>query len=282
MISRMPLKNPFCPHEPIREPLYFFGRQYEVANILSHIRRGQCAAVLGNPKIGKTSLLYQLAHPTVLSEQGLSAEEYQFVYVNGTSLAYASRQQSFGYISERIKGHVERPSGGKVSFATRFTTLHRICRGLNRSGIKLVLVLDSLDSLGSNNQLGSLFFEPLRSLNAQYNALYVTGSERSLYEIESKAIGEHGSPFFSIFKEFELGPLSQSESLEMLHYYGRPIVAECPTDILALIAKRTAGYPYHLQSMGWRLVELLRDNGWQWSDGCNEALLEALDRLPVL
>jgi len=143
----------------------------------------------------------------------------------------------------------------------------------------LVLILDSLDLLGSNNQLGNPFFDPLRSLNAQYDVVYLTGSERPLHEVASKAAGEHGSPFFNIFKEFVVGSLSQDEALKMLDYYCRSIFMDDLGGVLMLIAERTAGHPHLLQRMGWRLIELLRGNEWQWNEVCHKALLQDFDGL---
>ena len=54
--------NPYTPGTTITDPAMFFGRKAEVAELSETIRKGGCKAVVGLRRIGKSSLLYHVAH----------------------------------------------------------------------------------------------------------------------------------------------------------------------------------------------------------------------------
>src|SRR3954471_207213 len=55
------LTNPYVTDEPIRTTDDFFGRDAEVAQLLTRIRRGTSTVILAPPRMGSTSLLNRLA-----------------------------------------------------------------------------------------------------------------------------------------------------------------------------------------------------------------------------
>ena len=57
--------NPFFHRGPIRRREYFCGRAQPVAQSLSLLRNGQNLALVGQRRIGKTSLLFHMADPAV-------------------------------------------------------------------------------------------------------------------------------------------------------------------------------------------------------------------------
>ncbi|MBC8457454.1 MAG: ATP-binding protein, partial [Deltaproteobacteria bacterium] len=52
--------NPFYERGMIRDPARFFGRQQELREIFDLLRTGQNVSVVGDSKIGKSSLLYYI------------------------------------------------------------------------------------------------------------------------------------------------------------------------------------------------------------------------------
>jgi hypothetical protein len=57
------VQNPFRNHTPVIEPTEFYGRDTEILRVAQHIRDWQIFAISGEPRIGKTSLLYYLVDP---------------------------------------------------------------------------------------------------------------------------------------------------------------------------------------------------------------------------
>ena len=76
--------NPFTYGNPISDPRRFFGRAREVQQIFGRLRNEEfeSSSVVGERRIGKTSLLNYLADPGVRAAHGLEPERYAFVYVD--------------------------------------------------------------------------------------------------------------------------------------------------------------------------------------------------------
>ena len=76
--------NPFTYGNPISDPRRFFGRAREVEQIFGRLRNEEfeSSSVVGDRRIGKTSLLNYLANPGVRAMHGLGPERYSFVYVD--------------------------------------------------------------------------------------------------------------------------------------------------------------------------------------------------------
>jgi hypothetical protein len=58
--------------------------------------------VVGQRRIGKTSLLFRLADPVIHTEHGLSPAEYVFVYLDGEELTELDSGQVRGVMVEEL------------------------------------------------------------------------------------------------------------------------------------------------------------------------------------
>src|SRR5438045_3779233 len=76
--------NPFTYGNPISDPSRFFGRDREIDQVFSRLRNieFESTSLVGERRIGKTSLLTYLAHPDIRSSYGLTDDRYAFVYVD--------------------------------------------------------------------------------------------------------------------------------------------------------------------------------------------------------
>ena len=75
-------EHPFFHRGAIRDPAYFYGRRRETRLLLSLVRNAQSVSVLAQRRIGKTSFLLHVSHPTVLRRHGESPEQYAFAFVD--------------------------------------------------------------------------------------------------------------------------------------------------------------------------------------------------------
>ena len=75
---------PFTYGNPISDPRRFFGRTREVERIFGRLRNDEfeSSSLVGDRRIGKTSLLNYLADPRVRAAHGLGPERYNFIYVD--------------------------------------------------------------------------------------------------------------------------------------------------------------------------------------------------------
>src|SRR4249920_990807 len=76
--------NPFTYGNPISDPVRFFGRKREVDRIVSRLRNDEfeSSSIVGDRRIGKTSLLVHLGNTEVRRAYALDGPGYVFVYVD--------------------------------------------------------------------------------------------------------------------------------------------------------------------------------------------------------
>lgn len=70
--------NPFTPGVPARGN-GFINREDEIKLILEHTRKGISSAIVGNPHIGKTSLLRRFLEPEIISKVLLDPKQYTII-----------------------------------------------------------------------------------------------------------------------------------------------------------------------------------------------------------
>ena len=71
------IENPFTFGNPISDPARFCGREREQRQIVNRLLSSahESTSVVGERRIGKTSLLTYLANPLVADQLGLSSEK---------------------------------------------------------------------------------------------------------------------------------------------------------------------------------------------------------------
>jgi predicted AAA+ superfamily ATPase len=76
--------NPFTFGNPIRDPARFYGRREDLRQIVNRLRSSarESTSVVGERRIGKTSLLKYLDNTDVADGLGLSSIEYCMVYID--------------------------------------------------------------------------------------------------------------------------------------------------------------------------------------------------------
>src|SRR5215208_4516861 len=77
-------RNPYLNRVAIKEPSQFFGRTREVARIFSRIGapRPQSISVVGERRIGKSSLLQFINHPQIRARNLDDVQSYIFVFID--------------------------------------------------------------------------------------------------------------------------------------------------------------------------------------------------------
>src|SRR5260370_34511297 len=82
--ERIMLDSPFTYGNPISKPSHFFGRQYEVGQVFSRLRNAEfeSSSLVGERRMGKTSLLNYLATPEIRLSYGLDPAKYIFIYAD--------------------------------------------------------------------------------------------------------------------------------------------------------------------------------------------------------
>jgi len=257
------LRNPFFSRQRITDRACFYGRHKELEALYGAIATHQCRSVVGERKLGKSSLLTALAWPANMERFGLDLARTLFLYIDLEGMTSAQRADFWievldGLVAALPPGdlhsEVERLSGGEV----RFTTLRRLLRRVRDAGLDLVLALDEFEGLARNPSFTPDFYGELRSLAGEMGVIYLTASKRGLYDLTYHDSATLSSPFFNIFSELLLGLMPNDEArglLAALSQEGQgPGFCEEEIDLGLELA---GPHPFFLQIAGFHLYEML-------------------------
>jgi hypothetical protein len=259
----MPSSNPFFHRGPIRDRAYFFGREQEVSQILSLLGNGQSISLVGQRRIGKTSLLFHISNPEVFTQHGLRPDEHLFVYVDCGGMGGLDQPGLYRVLLEEI-GDILADKGqapnqlGMLDDARpmAYRGFERASRGLVREGWKPILLLDEFDLMAHNPHLDPDFFSGLRALAAKYSIAYVTASKRPLLDLTYADASTLSSPFFNIFASVRLGLFSEDAARNLLTGLGsRGELTFAPSTIDSLL-DLAGPHPLFLQIAGFHAFEL--------------------------
>lgn len=266
--------NPYISGEPVRREDMFFGRHELLQRIVSTLHNNSIM-IHGERRIGKTTLLYQLANTL----RQIDDSEYWFValYVD---LEGTTEETFFHLLIEEIAHHVstlERLDTTQAAAMDRLTfqstppqqyndrdfsrDLRQIIEVLEAYGakhhpdrhVRLILLLDEMDTLSHfdhliQQQLRRIF---MREFAASLGAV-VAGIEIS------KEWERVESPWFNLFNEIAMAPFSRQEAIQLLVEPVRGYYIYEP-EALEFILEQCEGRPYRLQQYGMESVnEMLR------------------------
>jgi hypothetical protein len=264
----MAAPNPFFHRGPVRDRAYFLGREGETAQMLSLLGNAQSVSLVGQRRIGKSSLLFHLADPDVFTRHNLNSPKFLFVYIDCGSLSNLDQPGLYQVVLEEFAdslGEREAPLAG-LEEVTRlqpmsYRTFERALRGLTRQGWQPVLILDEFERLSSNRQLDPDFFSGLRALAAKYGLAYVTASKQPLLELTYADASTLSSPFFNIFASIRLGLFSADEARVLLTTLAARGGLDFSPPLVDFLLDLAGSHPLFLQIAGFHAFELHQTSG---------------------
>jgi AAA+ ATPase superfamily predicted ATPase len=254
--------NPFTFGNPIRDPARFYGRKEEIRQIVNRLRSSahESTSVVGERRIGKTSLLKHLDNPEVAAELGLIPEEYCMVYIDFQGLTDITPQRFWKRVLRKMERSICLPDLVSEIKQVReldefdLFDLEDLFQIIADSGLTIVLLLDEFEYVTQNPNFGSDFFGGLRALAIHQNMPLVTATRRELVDLcHSEEL--KGSPFFNIFANIVLRPFKNEEVTEMLDGYLSEIEISLSKIEKTTILELGGGYPFFVQIAGHYMVE---------------------------
>jgi conflict system STAND superfamily ATPase len=216
--------NPFTYGNPIRDPSRFFGRSREVTQIFGRLRNKEfeSSSIVGDRRIGKTSLLNYLADPGIRVAYSLDPEHYDFIYVDLQMVDEAmGPDQLWRQLLLLMRKHcVEHGIRGVEAALERREQLNtfyldELFRELDDRGQYVVFLLDEFERVTENANFGPDFYYGLRALMIHHNVALVTSSRLELIELcHSEAV--KASPFFNVFANINLRLFSDADCQLMI------------------------------------------------------------------
>jgi len=200
--------NPFHPFQPALGQK-FFNRSGELNSILQRINQSASTAVVGNPHIGKTSLIKKLADPKQLKAANIIASQNAIAEL--TIELFDEKDTPAKFWQEVCKKAITHKSDfvkplkvftnhAKYNSHALFDTFGKI----GAKGKRVIVFIDEFDKILNRPHLKSIdFIEPLQAMTQKTGGLcLVITSRKSIADLQEE-IPVFGSPFDS--NAFHLG-----------------------------------------------------------------------------
>jgi hypothetical protein len=255
--------NPFTYGNPISDPRRFFGREHEIELIFSRLRNAEfeSSSLVGERRIGKTSLLNYLADQDVRRRYDLLPGTHMFVYVD---LQIMNQDVTPVRLWQRLLRQMGRVCQDPVVHqaideirqqdAIDNFALADLFDIIDDKNQYVVFVLDEFEKVTENPNFGTDFFYGLRSLAIQHHLALVTSSRRELIELcHSEAI--RSSPFFNIFANLNVGLFTADEAHELIETSVEGTGVVFDEDMVQMIFRIAGFHPYFLQAACYHTFE---------------------------
>jgi len=219
------MNNPYTNRRTIKNPDEFYGREREVRRIYSRLSSShpQCISIIGERKIGKSSLLYFISHEDIRKKWLKDAESYLFLLLdlqerNGEISFSTFFQFIFNTLAERLDSSLAQDSLIDATAETEaecYEAFKRIVSNIEKQGLKLILLFDEFGVITGSENFDSAFFSFLRSIANNHECAYITTSRAKLQKLcRDTDISE--SPFFNIFTPVPLGKFDGDEARSLI------------------------------------------------------------------
>ncbi|MFA5875053.1 MAG: AAA-like domain-containing protein [Anaerolineales bacterium] len=254
--------NPFTFGNPIKEPERFFGRKQEIRQILNRLLSSahESTSIIGERRIGKTTLLLYLAHPKVAESLGLTPDKFCLVYVDFQGLTDITPQRFWQRVLKKMARSACDSSLvsaiQKLSEQEAFDLfdLEDLFQAVMDKGLTTVLFMDEFEYVTQNPNFKSDFFGGLRTLAIHNGVALIPATRRELVDLcHSDEI--KGSPFFNIFANVVLRPFTRPEVNELLEGYSTRGEVPLTPGERDLIWSLGGGYPFFVQMAGYYFIE---------------------------
>src|SRR5262245_52943587 len=139
------MRNPYLNRVAIKDPAQFFGRSREVLKIFSRIGapRPQSISVVGERRIGKSSLLCYVAHPQIRARHLDNSEGYIFISIDLQQKRRLTRDEFFKELLARIAKEAQDDSINQLE--PHLDSLRALLESFKEQGRKLIVLLDEFD-----------------------------------------------------------------------------------------------------------------------------------------
>ena len=230
----------------------FIGREGLVNRIYARIGAGrpQSVSIVGDVKIGKSSLLWYLAHQRTKEKMLHHPQDYIYIYMSCRQIKPLTLTAFTNNLYELTRPYATVDTDDDDKHGLRYNYFKRLVESHHKENVKIILFLDDFNLVTQNQAFPLEFFSFLRSLANNYNLAYVTTSYEDLQKLcVSKDIEE--SPFFNIFTNMSLRGFEEQEvrrffeiklpemngSGSATHGYLRTLVGNTPYPLQVTIQK---------------------------------------------
>lgn len=205
------MASPFVCGKLIKDPSKFWGRKDELRQIFSHLEKMESISIVGERRIGKSSLAYNVFSTY---KQKLN-ENYQFIWLDGQSnhansvdsfCLYVSQQGGLGYTS----GADHNGCLGNFESA-----IQRTCQNAGKSIVLIINEFELLTDVSRQHEFNEQFFLTLRLLAEGEKFSLITTSKKPLVDLCAHIL-PISSPFYNVFIQIPIGEFTNDDIDEFL------------------------------------------------------------------
>jgi len=253
--------NPFNYGKPIDDPDRFVGHHREVEQVFSRLLSAfESTSIVGERRVGKTSLLKYLANSQTAVNFGLDPAKYTFIYqdfqlLDENTVPTRFWKRVLRAVKRTVKHHddiVAEIDAALDEDTIDNYTLDDVFTLVDEQELYIVLLLDEFENVTRNQHFDNDFFGGLRSLAIHHNLALVTSSRQSLVELtHSEEV--RSSPFFNIFATINLRAFSEEEATELIDRYLANTDVKFRISELNVIFALAGYHPHFLQMSCYHL-----------------------------
>ena len=239
------MTDPYNYNDPITDTDDFIGRAAIINKIFSRIGAGrpQSVSIVGEYKIGKTSLLNYIINNDIQRKYFSNPENYCCLLL--------PVKQCTGSLKDFVNKLCMLVSQGTSipctpgTIAENYDWFKHTVESITKQNKKLILFFDDFNLITQNTEFPLEFFSFMRSLANNFNVAYVTTSYLDLQQLcSSKDIEE--SPFFNIFTNVTLRAFDPKDFDCFIEQIGGNGVLKSE-DYKHLLSEMTGNFPFLLQ-----------------------------------
>lgn len=239
-------QNPFHWRGTVTDPEAFIGRDQDFQAIFTRLKTLSCVSLVGDRRIGKSSLLYQAA----LRAPKLLGPNCRAVYID---LLSAKHHTLDGLLRALVHGF----TGDDLTLMgwtapEKLSAFEDAVRRVRSKGAMPVAFLDEFEAVaGRKEEFGDNLLESWRSLGNDGQMAFVTSSAQTLDRITHES--GFTSSFYNIFAQVKLEEFTDRDARAFVLYALRAGNLELPDETFLL---RAGGrHPLKLQVAAWHLYE---------------------------
>jgi AAA+ ATPase superfamily predicted ATPase len=254
--------NPFSFGNAINDPSRFCNRKHELRQIVNRLLSSahESTSIVGERRMGKTSLLKYLANPKVAPDLGIPPDQYCFIYVDFQGLTKITPEQFWNRVLEKMSKSICKPELAQEIENVRKQSsldlfdLEDLLEKIIQSGLNIVLMMDEFEAITQNEAFGPEFFGGLRTLAIHSGLTLITATQNELVDL-CYSDDLKSSPFFNIFASVILRPFTREETYTLVESYLRTIDFIFTPEEKEFAVNLGGGHPFFTQIAGHYLVE---------------------------
>lgn len=248
----MVTSNPYGTSTTILDPAKFWGRTETLDYLFAEIVAERCVSIVGVRRIGKSSLLRALCMNTIQQRFAslYDLQKFLFIYIDLGEFLSKTINDFFLAVCQQLIAQCQ----SRLILETfldeqpedRFWLL---LDQIQSQDFHTVLLFDAFHKITQNTHFDAKFFSFMRAQANNGRVSYITASIIPLDKCLHPYIED--SPFFNIFSQYRLGPLSEEEAHESISHVAATVGMPFTEAEVAAILHLAGRHPFFIQRVAF-------------------------------